>query len=233
VNFACPRHRGFTLIELLIVIAIILILIAIALPNFLEAQIRAKVTRAQGDMRSIGTAMESYLLDFRTYPHDHEPDSIRSMHGLFQLTSPIQYLVTLPQDPFSTSSGLLDPSESEIGWELASTGSPPHLAQYRLTDYNTNIFAWALDTSGPDTGSGLGGGSGGADDFWCNAEWPFCGRTTTCPDPGLKGWINYNPTNGSKSRGDIVLRGGEYRTGRYCIDNWQLVTGKYPPTAPK
>lgn len=43
------RNRpGFTLIELLIVIAIILILIAIALPNFLEAQIRAKVTKAKG-----------------------------------------------------------------------------------------------------------------------------------------------------------------------------------------
>ncbi|MBE7490114.1 prepilin-type N-terminal cleavage/methylation domain-containing protein [bacterium] len=37
-------HSGFTLIELLIVIAIILILISIALPNFLEAQLRAKVT---------------------------------------------------------------------------------------------------------------------------------------------------------------------------------------------
>ncbi|MBW7937580.1 MAG: prepilin-type N-terminal cleavage/methylation domain-containing protein, partial [Candidatus Omnitrophica bacterium] len=40
---ALPKKAGFTLIELLIVIAIILILISIALPNFLEAQMRAKV----------------------------------------------------------------------------------------------------------------------------------------------------------------------------------------------
>lgn len=51
--------RGFTLIELLIVIAIILILIAIALPNFLEAQIRAKVTRENSEMRTIATAIEA------------------------------------------------------------------------------------------------------------------------------------------------------------------------------
>lgn len=54
---------GFTLIELLIVIAIILILIAIALPNFLEAQIRARVTAALGNLRTIQTALEAYATD--------------------------------------------------------------------------------------------------------------------------------------------------------------------------
>jgi len=53
-------RKGFTLIELLIVIAIILILIAIALPNFLEAQIRARVTKANGEMRSLATALFDY-----------------------------------------------------------------------------------------------------------------------------------------------------------------------------
>jgi prepilin-type N-terminal cleavage/methylation domain-containing protein len=54
------KRKGFTLIELLIVIAIILILIAIALPNFLEAQIRARVTKANGELRSLATAMFDY-----------------------------------------------------------------------------------------------------------------------------------------------------------------------------
>ena len=48
--------KGFTLIELLIVIAIILILIAIALPNFLEAQIRAKVVNSTAEMKSLESA---------------------------------------------------------------------------------------------------------------------------------------------------------------------------------
>lgn len=61
-------HAGFTLIELLIVIAIILILIAIALPNFLSAQIRAKVARAEAEMRELATAIEFFRTEHSHYP---------------------------------------------------------------------------------------------------------------------------------------------------------------------
>jgi prepilin-type N-terminal cleavage/methylation domain-containing protein len=62
------RIKGFTLIELLIVVAIIAILAAIAIPNFLEAQTRSKVSRAQEDMRSVGIAVEAFYVDNFTYP---------------------------------------------------------------------------------------------------------------------------------------------------------------------
>jgi type II secretion system protein G len=220
--------RGFTLIELLIVIAIILILIAIALPNFLEAQIRAKVSRAQGDMRTIGTALEEYLIDFRIYPTDHEPDG--AQRGLYQLTSPIKYLTGVPEDPFSTNTGLIDPNTQEIGWEMASTGERPVMVRFRSTQDNSKVNAYALASQGPDVGSGISFGSAGGDNFICNAEWPFCGKTLTCPSN--QGWTNYSPTNGSKSAGDIIRVGGEHRSGRYCIDSWQLVAGHYPSHVP-
>lgn len=57
-------REGFTLIELLIVIAIILILIAIALPNFLEAQERARVTKAKAELRTMETAINTHVLDY-------------------------------------------------------------------------------------------------------------------------------------------------------------------------
>jgi len=59
---------GFTLIELLIVVAVISILAAIAVPNFLEAQARAKVARVRSDMRTLHTAIEIYRVDFGEYP---------------------------------------------------------------------------------------------------------------------------------------------------------------------
>src|SRR3989337_2384657 len=65
------RLGGFTLIELLIVIAIILILIAIALPNFLEAQVRAKVTASKANIRSIEIAMYSLNSDMGSVHPDY------------------------------------------------------------------------------------------------------------------------------------------------------------------
>ncbi|MCA9445423.1 MAG: hypothetical protein KC964_31830 [Candidatus Omnitrophica bacterium] len=63
----CPLSRsggGFTLIDLLIVIAIILILIVIALPSFLEAQVRSRVARAKSGIRTLSIAMEAYFPDW-------------------------------------------------------------------------------------------------------------------------------------------------------------------------
>jgi len=87
------RFKGFTLIELLIVVAIIAILAAIAVPNFLEAQIRSKVSRAKADMRSVATALEAYFTDNNHYPNHSEngwPYYITR-----QITTPMAYMTSV------------------------------------------------------------------------------------------------------------------------------------------
>ena len=62
------KQKGFTLIEVLVVVAIIGIVAAIAIPNFLNAINRGRQKRTMADIRSIGTALEAYSVDFHYYP---------------------------------------------------------------------------------------------------------------------------------------------------------------------
>ena len=104
------RHtHAFTLIELLIVVAIIAILAAIAVPNFLEAQTRAKVSRAKSDLRTLATGLEAYRIDNNNYPYVTDDDSGEwlmpagmpvNRTGPGGLTSPIAYLTSALFDPF-------------------------------------------------------------------------------------------------------------------------------------
>ncbi|HOF41435.1 MAG TPA: prepilin-type N-terminal cleavage/methylation domain-containing protein [Candidatus Hydrogenedentes bacterium] len=95
---------AFTLIELLIVVAIIAILAAIAVPNFLEAQARAKNSRALADMKSLVTATSAYMVDYNDVP---DPDGAFTSDaynrlwwgfGSHRLTTPVTYMTSIPVD---------------------------------------------------------------------------------------------------------------------------------------
>src|SRR5690606_38076410 len=108
-------------IELLIVVAIIAILAAIAVPNFLEAQTRSKVSRTKADLRSIAVALEAYAVDQTKYPVKlgrpmpagvvgNTPGSglgssiPQTREDGSSITTPVAYMTAVPRDGFNLSS---------------------------------------------------------------------------------------------------------------------------------
>ncbi len=146
--------NGFTLIELLIVVAIISILSSIAVPNFLEAQTRAKVSRVKADMASMATALEVYAIDRNTYPHRRNPGweagayaplLSTKMDDLKVLTTPISYMVRVPVDIFDST---VQPPLNTI--DYFDEEQINVLAQRIQHKTDINVKLWVLLSVGPD-----------------------------------------------------------------------------------
>lgn len=202
---------GFTLIELLIVIAIILILISIALPNFLEAKVRAHVTKIKGEMHSLQIALESYRTSYESkktlipgvppsgkgiytsYPLTYDYIArvgktprlvdITVRWALTESTSPIQFMKTLPYASFTTK-GSREGGNYDALPDAGTSYEPPHYF-YKHPEVGWGYSReWMLRDTGPDQ--------------VFNNAW-----MTNSNDPP----VLYTPTNGTTSRGDIVLMG--------------------------
>jgi prepilin-type N-terminal cleavage/methylation domain-containing protein len=202
------KPQGFTLIELLIVVAIIAILAAIAVPNFLEAQVRAKVSRARADMRTLATALESYAVDHNKYPPNFPPYNVPPP----EVSTPIAYISNAKMvDPFSDKervSTLADPelarfytytfivTISEVSAHTLSGRNPPRegidgpIPFFNLGALN-RYGPWRLVSNGPDRV------------YSFPASPPPLGPFN--PTAALLGAdIPYDPTNGTVSNGNLL-----------------------------
>lgn len=150
--------KGFTLIELLIVVAIIGILAAIAVPNFLNAQTRAKIAKVQGDFKALATALEMYRLDNGRYIS--RAYNISWPYRFHPLTTPVSYITNGRwPDPFAARDSLapdgdpLNYAYESKGWENAAY---PTFAKKFINSPHEFLHGqessreWALISSGPD-----------------------------------------------------------------------------------
>ncbi len=116
------KQRGFSLIELLIVVAIILIIAAIAIPNLLRARIAANESSAVASVRTINTAMISYT---SAYPTVGYASSLSVLGGS----------CTGSTIPTTTSACLIDStlaagSKSGYTFRTVGSGGPPSGTYY-------------------------------------------------------------------------------------------------------
>ncbi len=203
--------HAFTLIELLIVVAIIAILAAIAVPNFLEAQVRSKVSRVKSDMRTVATGLESYKVDNNRYPPDYSAywvdriprkEHLQTFVGrLRYLTTPVAHLSALPVDSFAIPLANSTMAGTIAYREGATTGGAiinPITFDYAQIDHDLapqtgsldNPLNWARFTS--NTGTVV----------WAlNSVGP---DVTDHRFLGAEGITVYDPSNGSISLGQII-----------------------------
>lgn len=205
------KNKAFTLIELLIVVAIIAILAAIAVPNFLEAQVRSKVSRTKADIRSLATAIEAYAVDNNTYPIDghktdgqaywYVPGGPTSVGGVAGVSSPIAYI---------TTTRLIDPFRQVSDAQAAKALDVPDSAAFDESDYRRYRYIHhAYTFKGNSALDALRGTyeevygawrivGNGPDKVYNSDSTSVPGFSTTSLNP------IYDPTNGTISRGDII-----------------------------
>ena len=219
--------KGFTLIELLIVIAIIAILALIAIPNFLEAQTRAKTSRAKADLRSSAIAIEAYYVDWNAYlrqtPYSYGFYAAINGNGhktFERLTTPVSYITGVASftDPFGfPPSGNI--SSSGNAWREPQATLPPADANEKLAmssyyysareehstaawnDTNPNpAIMWTLQSKGPDRVSyALGNAM-----YYALSAPPAALAQASANSADCI----YDPSNGTISRGSIFRVGG-------------------------
>lgn len=212
--------NAFTLIELLVVVTIITVLAAIAVPNFLEAQVRSKMARVMSDQRTLSSAIQAYALENNRYmdvgnpsfsgagltllPRYAQPGYAEA--ALPKLTTPIAYLndATL-DDPFDR--GAIPPFF--YGYCNLAIAEPTDLqtlgldqGRYISTFERLSLHGFLITSLGPDSLSEFF-----PEQIPANEGLGRLVAHLLEPSGNTGRDLFYDPSNGTISRGDVLRTG--------------------------
>lgn len=208
------------MIELLIVVAIIGILAAVAVPNFLNARTRAQISRSKADMKALGTAVEMnridrnvLLVDWYDQPYDGWGHNrimtvyngvgnceygYRNLHCIYgPLTTPVTYISAIPLDPFNPLELPENPSSAVRSYRYFDNDPEDPGRDHGLQAFFEENAA-KIGASPIQTGEFLM--------YSCGPDGDY-GFEQTSHNTSNRG-VPYDASNGLHSIGDIVQRGG-------------------------
>lgn len=194
------RTAGRTFVNVVLAIVLVLIIAAIAIPNFLESDALAHLHKHQKQLRKIAAAMEAYRADWGTYPVS-EKDSPLAGHGTGNevdqrlLTTPNAYLeAIIPDGCRMRENEHNDRKQSENYpiYAVAYVNAAPSFTAYPRTAWMT----WGIGNDGRSNTDG-----------YRSLNSVIANEAST--SPSLTAGIRYDPTNGPEEVGDIYQFGGD------------------------
>ena len=124
------RNRGFTLIEMVVVISLVLILLAIALPRYDQSITRAREAKLHQNLATLNKAIEEYSLDKKKAP--------QSLDDLVP-----GYVKFIPEDITGSNTWQTEPEDSQDAWDPTQLGiGSVHSGSDEISSDGTAYSSW-------------------------------------------------------------------------------------------
>lgn len=186
---------AFSAVELLLVAGICAILVAIAVPGYMEAKVRAETADVRNMLRQVELAISQYRMDYNVFP---EQCSLQSQNPLRRLS---QYITSEPLDRFKNNNlrawggyysdpylwfGYMTPEREEFTLTLSQINKAASLSSSNSLGFIPDSRYWFLKSIGPD-----------------QTDWHDEGGERNSKKINSLGMVQYDPTNGVFSLGEI------------------------------